>query len=82
MQFVNPIPYHLNVGQSNGQVCLGILKANQWDPSESCIKILLHAISVSLSEPQVDSYVDDDVNTTYHHKRSLYEERARRSVQK
>ena len=82
MEFVSPIPYHLNVGQSNGQVCLGLLKANQWDPSESCIKILLHAVSVALSEPQVDSYVDDNVSSTYHNNRKLYEERARRSVKK
>ena len=82
VQFVDPVPYHLNVGQSNGQVCIGMLKPNQWDPSESCIKILLHAISVMLTDPQLDSHVDDEVNYTYHNNRSLYDERARKSVRK
>lgn len=75
------IPYHLNVGQSTGQICLGLLKPDQWN-SESRIRTLLHAISVALVEPQEDSYVDDEVYNTYSQNKGLYEERARKSARK
>ena len=81
VKFTNIIPYHLNVGRQNGQICLGLLRADQWN-SESRIRTLLHAISCALVEPQLDSYVDDDVNHTFHHNKRLYEENARKSVQK
>ena len=78
---MNIIPYHLNVGQSNGQICLGLLKPDKWN-SESRIRTLLHAISVALVEPQEDSYVDDEVYYAYCHNKRLYEEKARKSVRK
>ena len=81
VKFVNIIPYHLNVGRLTGQICLGLLKADKWS-SESRIRTLLHAISCALVNPQLDSYVDDDVNYAYHHNRKLYEENARKSVRK
>jgi len=64
------------VSQSDGQVCIGLLKPDQWDPSTSCIESILNAIAVTLAQPQLDSYVDDDVNNTYLHNRKLYEENA------
>ncbi|XP_065906261.1 ubiquitin-conjugating enzyme E2-17 kDa-like isoform X2 [Dysidea avara] len=82
VKFVHPIPYHLNVSQSDGQVCIGLLKPDQWDPSTSCIESILNAIAVTLAQPQLDSYVDDDVNSIYLHNRRLYEEKARCSVKK
>ena len=80
VRFLKPIPYHLNVGQSDGQVCIGLLKSDQWNPAVSCIESLLTTIFAALARPQPDSFVDDDVNTTYMHKRSVYEEKARLSV--
>ena len=81
MKFVNPIPYHLNVSQLNGQICLGLLKADAWEPTSS-IKTLLHAVSVSLTRPEPDTFVDDDVNYNYHNNRRLYNEKAQTSVRK
>ena len=82
VKFLKPIPYHLNVGQSDGQVCIGLLKSDQWNPTASncCIESVLTTIFAALARPQPDSIVDDDVNSTYMHNRSVYEERARRSV--
>ena len=65
IRFLSPIPYHLNVSQSNGQVCIGLLKADQWNPTTSCIEKVLNGIVVTLAQPQLDSYVDDEVNTEY-----------------
>ena len=79
VKFINIIPYHLNVGQSTGQVCLGLL--NKWD-ADSRIRTLLHAISGALVEPQLDSYVDDEVHYNFTHNKRLYEEKARKSVRK
>ena len=79
VNFTHPIPYHLNVGQGNGQVCIGLLKADQWK-AENKIITVLHAISVALSDPEVNSFVDDDVNYNYHHNKTLYEQKARKSV--
>ena len=81
MKFINPIPYHLNVSQLTGQICLGLLKADVWEPTSS-IKTLLHAISVSLTRPESDTFVDDDVNYNYHNNRGLYNEKAKKSIKK
>ena len=80
IKFQNPIPYHLNVGQSDGIVCIGLLKPDQWDPAASCMENVLASILAALAKPQADSFVDDDVNNTYIHNNSLYQERAKRSV--
>jgi len=63
-------------------VCIRLLKPDQWDPSTSCIENILNAIAVTLAQPQLDSYVDEDVNSTYLHNRNLYEENAKHSVKK
>ena len=70
------------MSQSDGQVCIGLLKADQWDPTTSCIEKLLNGIVVTLALPQLDTYVDDEVNNTYLHNRREYEDKARRSVRK
>ena len=70
------------MSQSDGQVCIGLLKADQWNPTTSCLEKVLNGVVVTLAQPQLDSYVDDDVNSTYLHNRHQYEERARRSVRK
>ena len=80
VKFLSPIPYHLNVSQSDGQVCIGLLKADQWNPTTSCIEKVLNGIVVTLAQPQLDTYVDDEVNNTYLHNRRAYEDKARRSV--
>ena len=69
------------MGQSTGQICLGLLKPDQWN-TESRIRTLLVAISVALVQPQEDSYVDDEVYHTYKQNKRLYEERARKSAKK
>lgn len=69
------------MSQSTGQICLGLLKPDQWN-SESRIRTLLHAVSVALVEPQEDSYVDDEVYHAYSQNRRVYEEKARKSVRK
>ena len=82
VKFLSPIPYHLNVSQLDGQVCIGLLKADHWNPTTECIEKVLNSIVVTLAQPQLDTYVDDEVNNTYLHNRRAYEDKARRSVRK
>lgn len=82
VRFVNPIPYHLNVDQSTGQICIGILKADNWNPATSCMENVLHGVAVALTNPQQNSFVDDEVYRTYVHQKSVYEEKARCSVKR
>jgi len=77
IKFQKPIPYHLNVGQSDRLVCIGLLKLDQWNPASSCMENALASILAALAQPQADSFVDDDVNNNYIH---LYQQRAKRSV--
>ena len=70
------------MSQSDGQVCIGLLKPDQWNPTNSCIEKVLNGIVVTLAQPQIDTYVDDEVNNTYLHNRRAYEDKAKRSVKK
>jgi len=81
IQFLEPIPYHLNVSQTDGQVCIGATNPARWEPINSDIKQILVAIKVVLAEPQEDSYVDDNVYNLYNKDRALYEKKAKESVQ-
>ena len=78
---MEPIPYHLNVSQTDGQVCLGATNPASWEPVESDIKQILIAIKAALASPQEDSYVDDDVYHLFNKDNNLYLKKAKESVQ-
>ena len=80
MQFLEPIPYHLNVSQTDGQICIGATNPAKWEPVNSDIKQILVAIKAALSEPQEDSYVDDDIYNLFNKDRNLYQRIAKESV--
>ena len=77
---MEPIPYHLNVSQTDGQVCLGATNPASWEPVNSDIKSVLVAIKAALADPQQDSYVDDDVYSLFNKDNNLYLKRAKESV--
>ena len=77
---MEPIPYHLNVSQTDGQVCLGATNPARWEPVNSDIKQILLAIKAALAEPQEDSYVDDDVYGLFNKDNNLYLKKAKESV--
>ena len=66
--------------QSTGQICIGILKADSWNPATSSMENVLHAVAVALTKPQQNSIVDDEMYGIYVNQRHIYEEKARSSV--
>lgn len=77
---MEPIPYHLNVSQTDGQVCLGATNPASWEPVNSDIKQILVAIKAALADPQQDSYIDDDVYSLFNQDNNLYLKKAKESV--
>lgn len=83
---MEPYPYHLNVSQKTGQVCLGLLGAgeNKWDPSFT-IEHILNAIIAILIRPEVTTAMDHSTLNKYHHfpweYNAMAKESAKKSVQ-
>ena len=72
MHFVSPIPYHLNVSQRTGQVCLGVLGVDKWEPAYMSIEHILQALVAILIRPEVSSAIDHELLNNYHNFPSRY----------
>lgn len=79
--FLEPFPYHLNVSQNTGQVCLGLLGAgeNNWEPFFT-MEHVLKGITAILITPDVTSAMDHTTLNNYHHFRGTYDRSAEESA--
>lgn len=80
---MEPFPYHLNVSQTTGQICLGLLGAdeNKWEPSFT-VEHILNAIVAILIRPEVSTSMDHATLNDYHHFPWNYEKKAKDSARK
>lgn len=83
VHFLEPFPYHLNVSQKTGQVCLGLLTAqeNKWDPSYT-VEHIINAIIAILIRPEVSTAMDHSTLNNYHHFPWVYKDEAKKSAGK
>lgn len=83
VHFLEPFPYHINVSQNTGQVCLGLLGAgeNKWDPTFT-VEHILHAIIAILIRPEVTTAMDHATLNNYTHFRWNYDKFAKQSAKK
>lgn len=83
VHFVEPFPYHINVSQKTGQVCLGLLGTdeNKWDPTFT-VEHILNAIIAILIRPEVTTGMDHETLNNYHHFRWDYDKFAKASAKK
>ena len=77
-----PFPYHLNVSQNSGQVCLGLLGDDKWEPAYMSLEHILQALVAILIRPEVTSAMDHDLLNNYHNFSGLYESKAKASALK
>ena len=77
---MEPYPYHLNVSQRSGQVCLGLLGQDKWEPSLSIEHILQGLIAI-LIRPETSGAMEHDLLNNYHNFTSVYKRSARQSAQ-
>ena len=75
-----PLPYHLNVSQSTGQVCLGLLGDDKWEPAYMSLEHILQALVAILIRPEVTSAMDHELLNNYHNYSGLYESKAKTSA--
>ncbi|KAL7921853.1 ubiquitin-conjugating enzyme/RWD-like protein [Trichoderma austrokoningii] len=74
--------YHPNVtNDSLGNVCLGILKPENWKPSTK-IAAVLEAVRNLLVEPQPDDPLEERIADEYRNDRATWEQKARAQVAK
>lgn len=80
---MEPFPYHLNVSQRTGEVCLGLLGAdeNKRDPSFT-IEHVLHAIVAILIRPEISTAMDHTLLNNYQNFRGMYDSYAKDSAKK
>ena len=83
VHFLEPIPYHLNISQKTGQVCLGLLGAgeNKWEPTFT-MEHILNAIVAILIRPDVTTAMDHATLNNFHHFKWDYDKSAKQSAQK
>ena len=75
-----PLPYHLNVSQSTGQVCLGLLGDDKWEPAYMSLEHILQALVAILIRPEVTSTMDHELLNNYHNYSGHYESKAKTSA--
>ena len=75
-----PVPYHLNISQSTGQVCLGLLGDDKWEPSFMSLEHVLQALVSILIRPEVSSAMDHELLNNYHNFPSDYAIHAKTSA--
>jgi len=79
IRFVDKLPYHLNVNQGNGQVCVGFLSEANW--STTCtLEQIVNAVFSILSRPETSNAMDHELLNKFHHFSYEYEQNARRSA--
>ena len=80
VHFVAPFPYHLNISQNSGQVCLGLLGDDKWEPTYMSIEHVLQALVAILIRPDVTSAIDHELLNNFHNFSSLYKSNAETSA--
>ena len=80
VHFVAPFPYHLNVSQSSGQVCLGLLGVDKWEPSYMGMEHILQALVAILIRPEPSSAMDHELLNNYHNFSYRYSVEAQKSA--
>lgn len=79
MKFVTRL-YHPNVtNDSLGNVCLGVLKPENWKPSTK-IAAVLEALMNLMIEPQPDDPLEERIADEYRNDRPAWEAKAREMV--
>ena len=71
----------MNIDQSSGQVCLGFINADKWNPTNG-IENVLRAVFSLLITPQVETAQDQQILGTFKDSQRVYERRARDSARK
>ncbi|XP_060081982.1 uncharacterized protein LOC132561273 [Ylistrum balloti] len=74
------IPYHLNVHQTFGQVCLGFLTDDNWSPAATSMEQIVNALFSLLARPEPGNSMDHELLNQYTHFRYNYDHNARASV--
>lgn len=74
--------YHPNItNDSNGNICLALLKSENWKPATK-IGPVLEAVRQLLAEPQPDDPLETSIAEEYRNDRQAYESKAREYVAK
>jgi ubiquitin-protein ligase len=81
VRFVTRI-YHPNVtNDSLGNVCLGILKSDNWKPSTKIVSVLEHVRGL-LVEPAPDDPLEERIAEEFKRDRATFDKNAKAAVQK
>ncbi|KAK5996730.1 E2 ubiquitin-conjugating enzyme 14 [Cladobotryum mycophilum] len=81
LKFVTRL-YHPNVtNDSLGNICLGLLKSENWKPSTK-IASVLEAVRNLLVEPQPDDPLEDRIAEEYRNDRPAWEKKVKTYVEK
>ncbi|RCI10219.1 hypothetical protein L249_8728 [Ophiocordyceps polyrhachis-furcata BCC 54312] len=81
IRFATPV-YHPNVtNDSLGNVCLAILKPDQWKPATRLVSVL-QAVASLLLEPQPDDPLEESIAEEYRSDRPAWEAKVRAHVKK
>lgn len=74
--------YHPNVtNDSLGNICLGILKPENWKPSTK-VSAVLEAVRQLLAEPAPDDPLEDRIAEEFKNDRATFEKKAKDQVDK
>ncbi|XP_021373073.1 ubiquitin-conjugating enzyme E2 4-like [Mizuhopecten yessoensis] len=76
------IPYHLNVHQKFGQVCLGFLTEDNWSPAATSMEQIVNALFSLLARPEPQNSMDHELLNQYTHYLTNYEQKARESAKR
>ena len=80
VRFLTPV-FHINIDQSSGQVCLGFITADNWNPTNG-IEDILRGVFSLLITPQVETAQDQKILGIFQDSPRIYERRARESAKK
>ncbi|PHH69061.1 hypothetical protein CDD80_7044 [Ophiocordyceps camponoti-rufipedis] len=81
LRFVTPI-YHPNVtNDALGNVCLGILKPDQWKPATRIVAVL-QAVAALLLEPQPDDPLEEGIADEFRNDRAAWTANVKAHVQR
>ena len=80
VHFVSPFPYHLNISQSTGQVCLGLLGDDKWEPAFMSLEHVLQALVAILIRPEETNAMDHVLLNNFHNYRWRYDDNAKKSA--